>query len=277
MKWMKTFLIFCLLGISLAGMPAWAQTEFLGDEEEPQPAQPPAPAPPPPPAPEAPPAPQQPAADAQQGVVDVLLLMDVSGSMEAFALDQNMDKLEAAKQALSYVVQNMTDAARFQLWTFSASIKQYPIPTGTGEKMRRGKFESVGGRNSQTRQALLDIVRGIEIPSDANVTNLYLAIRQALQYYASASYNEPQSGEPATQLIVVLSDGKDDKFSPVTLGDVAIAKGRFPQIEIKTIGFGIQPNSPLARELCYIATNNQCALAQDSQQLQKVLQSFTNF
>lgn len=274
---MKTALVVFLVWFLFVPFSARTQTEFLGNEEE-QPQQPEQPPPEqPPPVAE----PQQPAVQEValppliQNPIDVLLLMDVSGSMEALILDENMNKFNAAKQALSNVVQNMSPSVRFQLWTFSGSVKQHPIPMGKDKQKKRGKFEPIGGQDSQARKALLDLVRSLEIPRDANVTNLYLALRQAMQYYHSSGYNLPNAGNPPSKVIVVLSDGKDDQQSPVRLGDILIAKANFPEIEIKTLGFGIQPDDPFHKELCSLATKAQCALAQDAQQLQKVLKSFT--
>ena len=218
---------------------------------------------------------QQQTTTVRRVVADVLLLMDVSGSMEALVVGQKINKLKAAKTALINVVEKMVDNARFQLWTFSAKVTQHPVSMGKGVPKKRGKFVPIGSQGSQTRQELSDLINAIEIPKDATVTNLYAAILMAMQYYYSAGYNAPKSGQPPTKVIVVLSDGQDDQLSPIKIGKVLMAKGAFPDIQIKTIGFGIKPQNIFHKELCYLATQQQCALAQNSVQLEKVLKSFT--
>lgn len=224
----------------------------------------------------APPAAVTPATPTSQDVADVILLMDVSGSMEALVEGQNMTKLAAAKTALITLVEKMVDIARFQLWTFSVKVTQHSVSVAKDAPKKRGKFAPIGSQGSAARQELADIIKNIEIPKDGTVTNLYAAILQAMQYYYSSAYNAPDAGQTPSKVIVVLSDGQDDQLSPIKIGRVMMAKGAFPDIQIKTIGFGIKAEGRSHKELCSLATKQQCALAQDAAQLQKVLQSFTN-
>ncbi len=257
-------------------MVAVAQTEFFNEEEPPPPQEEPQQPPPPgaPPVQEAPPAPAPAPVVGGQPGADVLFLMDVSGSMESYLLDEKMNKLDSAKTALSNVVEKMKNNARFQLWTFSATVIQQPGSIVKERPKKRGAFASIGG---PAREDLLEVIRNIEIPGKlASVTNLYAAILQAMQYFESHAYKPSESGAASEKLIVVLSDGRDDEVSPVNLGTILIAKDEFPDIEIRTIGFGIEKNDPFHRILCTLATKNTCALAKDAAELQKVVSSFVN-
>ncbi|MBF0287802.1 MAG: VWA domain-containing protein [SAR324 cluster bacterium] len=271
-------LFFAVILVSISHVPLFkgstvvlAQTEFFSEDPE---------APPPQETPQQPP-PQVPSPVEREVVevesqfepgADVLFLMDVSGSMQAYLLDQKMNKLESAKAALSNVVQKMRDSARFQLWTFSATVTQHPGSSAKERPKNRGTFESIGG---QAKQDLLDVIRKIEIPGElASVTNLYAAILQAMQYFQSHAYKPVKSGTAVDKIIVVLSDGKDDQVSPVNMGSILIAKDEFPDIQIRTIGFGIEKDDPFHRVLCTLATKNRCALAKDAKELQKVVSSF---
>lgn len=258
-----------------------AQTDFFGEEGEnqPPPAAPPA-APPATPQPQAPQAvAPQPTQSTPAGISrsDVILLMDVSGSMDAFDLGQNMSKLEAAKTALRNVLAGMQDQTRFQLWTFSEVVHQYPSSVSSETPKRRGIFEVVGPQGSPTRDEFVKVASTISIPIDGNSTNLYPALLQAMQHFYSHSYQVPPNGPEPLKVIVLLADGQDDQRSPVKLGTIMIAKHQFPDVQIKTIGFGIKEKSTFHRILCTLATEDNCALAQNTDQLQKVLSSFTAY
>lgn len=276
LHWLMALLI-------LGGLP-WlglAQTEFLGGDDEDEEEQSVVAPPPPPPLEDEE---EEEEYEQAEGTAapggpsrsDVILLMDVSGSMESFALGQNMKRLDAAKKALSEVLAKMQDETRFQLWTFSEFVTQYPSTPESPEG--RGVFKTVGAQNSKIRQNFINVVKTIEIPrSGGNVTNLYAALFQAIQYYNSRLYQAPDTGGAPLKVVVVLSDGQDDLRSPVKLGTVMAAKMNSPDVQIKTIGFGIKDKSPFYRILCRLATEKNCALAQNSEELQKVIGSFTAY
>ena len=273
------FLIYAGIGLSQG-------TEFWVVPEEPKPvAAPPAPKPvskpqpkpeakPQPvlePKPEPPPKPVPPVPVAQS-ISDVLLLMDISGSMDAAIEKSSMSKLESAQKALIYFAQNMKEGTRFQLWTFSAQITQHPS-TPDQPKGSPGKFTPIGPPNSPIRQHLEKTIQGLKTEGG---TNLYQAIYQALNHFNSSTNPSSSEGNKRYKVMVVLSDGEDDNLSPINLPQVLELKKQHPEIDIKTIGFGIAPQSPFHQTLCQLASSPQtCILATQIQELQQLLHSLT--
>ncbi len=290
MKWQYGLCLFLMLFIATWGwsqeqdfdQPVPGGTNVLGADEPP---------PPPPPVEEeeedlTPQPPAEPPEDDDDDdddepvqvfpAADVILLMDVSGSMEALLRgEENISKLNAAKQALVQLATDMKPDIRFQLWTFSSKLKKQPNSPEVEPPPRDVIFESIGSRDSPVRQHLIRVIREVEPPGDeALVTNLYEAIYRTINYFLSKAYKPAGGSRSSSQVIVVLSDGKDDGLSPVGLGTIRSAKRQYPNIDIRTIGYGIQPEDRHAQILCQIATENRCALANDAKKLEEVLKAF---
>ncbi len=275
---MRVFLMM-LIGVATAVTVGAQGTDFFVVPKPPP--EPPAPevvAPPPPPPkplpppPEPEPLPEPPPPPEPTSISDVIFLLDASGSMDAYLSGQKQSKWAAALEALRFFAQNMQPGTRFQLWTFNARIEQLPnspaVPEGTKEVV----FEPIGPSSSPVRQHLLKQLEGLETRGG---TNLYQAVHRALNYFQGSAYQVP-AGAQRRQVVVVLADGQDDQLSGFTLEQVLQARRRFPEVVVRTIGFGVSEDGPLQQVLCRIAGSEQgCTTAQDASELQRIIRSFT--
>ena len=193
----------------------------------------------------------------QRSISDVIFLMDISGSMEEYVMDESLSKLEASQKALSYFVENMHQGSRFLFWTFSNRVTKYPITT-KGRLTR--SFQPIGKKNSQVRQ---EWKRNINQLQTEGGTSLYEAVYQALRYFDSQQYQAPRDVK-RRKIIVVLADGQDDGLSTIRLAHILHEKQKLRDVAVKTIGFGIAPNSPAHQEICQLASDRQsCLLTQE--------------
>ena len=278
---LKTVLVFImtvLMFISSFGMGAtiYAQgTDFFGDPEPP----------PPPPKQEA--VRIKPKVEPQRPIKkkvlppkrqkkisnsDIIFLLDVSGSMEAASNHPRVTKLKAAQNALTYFSKKMHEGTRFQLWTFSTGLKRTPNSSNVSTRGALPIFEYIGNKNSVVRN---HFVRNIQSIKTGDETHLYMAIAEAIKYFQTPSYFKYLPQEARKKIIVVLADGQDDNRNSIKLPHVLALKNQFPEVEIKTIGFGIQPDGKLKNILCLIATNENCTISNDSKSLKKILRQFT--
>ena len=261
---------------------AWGQgTEFLGD---PPPEDPPPPAnltPPPqePPVqpeipPQAPPVqPQQQVISQQQGNADILFLVDVSGSMEAFFPAQNVRKLEAAKQSLAVVINGLNPGNRIQLWSFSYDLDQHPNSEEAKKRRNYGQFDEIGDQASDVRRFLVQEVNRLEPPEDSAITtNLYQALFTAIYHFNTPIYRN-QTETEREKIIVLIADAQDDLTSKIKLGNVLVAKSTFPDVDIRAIGIGVPDKSKLFNEMCSLSTNQQCTLVENADKFREILNS----
>ncbi|MGK5091850.1 vWA domain-containing protein [Deltaproteobacteria bacterium TL4] len=233
---------------------------------KPEPRQPPKEVPPPPP-----PLPTPPP-KVTLSTSDVIFLLDISGSMEATLGGNPLNKLESAQKALTYFAEAMKQGTRFQLWTFSTHITQHPNSEEHQNQSKRD-FEAIGPPDSKARAHLKKLIN--DLKTDGG-TNLYEAIYKAIQYFEFSAYPAETTPRKRYKVIVVLADGQDDELSTITLQHVLSLKRQHPDIEIKTIGFGITPGSPFHQTLCKLASNPaHCALTSEFKELQQMLHSFT--
>lgn len=209
---------------------------------------------------------------------DVILIMDNSGSMEASAYGQKENKITGAKSALSYFARNMLPGTRYQFWTFNSKITVHPNSPGfvpqvkTTATIKPIEFEAIGDSTSPVRQHFLNIIQGLK-PDGGTI--LYETVVKAYQYFNSDAYRPPPAGPERNKIIVILSDGEDDKKTSSTLAHVLDSKEKNPKVQVKTIGFGIAPTEQQAKILCQMSTNNQCTTTNSAEQLKELFQSFT--
>ncbi len=271
---------FIMLLALLSASSLWAQgTDFF--VTPPPPPKPPAPEvvpppvlPPPPPLPPEPePEPEPPPVVPEPlSISDVIFLLDASGSMDAYLSGQKQSKWDAAREALGYFARNMQPGTRFQLWTFNARITQLPNSPEVPATAREVVFEPIGSSDSPVRNHLLKQLDGLETRGG---TNLYQAVHKAVNYFQSSAYQVPD-GARRRQVVVVLADGQDDQLSGFTLQQVLQARQRFPEVVVRTIGFGVSEDGPLQQVLCEMAgTPDACTTARDATELQRLIRSFT--
>ncbi len=276
-KWFGTSFIAIFLSVRL-----FAQgTEFLGEDETPPalpqiPNQQPVPAAP---AEEAPPTLPQatPALPQISQWIDLIFLMDVSGSMERTLPDsRGLNKLDAAKTILIGMIPSLRETIRFQLWTFSSRIDKLKNSPAVKPPPLSPIFEPIGKPDSIARKHLTAEIQKIQPPGDfALRTNLYHAVNDTIFYFQSALYQAPQNQTPI-KTIVLLSDGQDDNLSPITLGIVMSTKIKFPDVDIRAIGYTISKDDEFFQVLCQIASKNQCVTANNWAELKKMIQLFIN-
>ncbi len=210
----------------------------------------------------------------QKSILDVLFLLDTSGSMDAMVPQAKVSKLDAAKDALSFIAQKMKSGTRFQLWSFNARMKQHPNSPALKPISKQVVFESIGARNSIVRKHLLKTIESLETRGG---TNLYKTIYKAIRYFRTSAYQVPQ-GAKRIKMIVVLADGQDDGYSAIKLNHVLSEKQNHADIKIRTIGFGIQNNDPLHQILCQIASSNKgCTVVSDASTLKTIIKTYTDF
>lgn len=275
---MRGFFVFWLCCWSTV---LWAQgTDFFFTPKPEPPVPPPVvtpEAPPPPkpePLPEPPPAPP-PVPEAVEppstSISDVIFLLDTSGSMDAFLSGQRQSKLSAAQEALDFFARRMQPGTRFQLWTFDSRVRQLPN-SPEAPASREVVFEVIGPEGSAVRKHLQQQIAGLETRGG---TNLYQAVHQAIRHFDSSTYQVPEKAI-RKQIVVVLADGQDDNLSGFTLQQVLQARQRFPEVQVRTIGFGVTQSDPLQQVLCQIAGSAEaCTLARSAEDLTQIIQSFT--
>ena len=209
--------------------------------------------------------------------IDLIFLMDVSGSMERTLPDsKGMNKLNAAKTILIGMIPSLREEIRLQLWTFSSKIDKLQNSPAVTPTPLIPIFEPIGKPDSLVRKHLIAEIQNIQPPGDAALrTNLYSAVNDAISYFQSGLYQPPAHQTPI-QAIVLLSDGQDDNLSPITLGIVMSTKIKFPDVDIRAIGYTISKDDEFFQVLCQIASKNQCVTANNWTELKKMIQFFIN-
>jgi len=119
---------------------------------------------------------------------DIMLLIDVSGSMESD------DKIGQAKQAAEAFINNMEPTNRIGLAIFSSDV-EFRIPLNNTETVQ---------------QQIISNIRGLRAEGG---TELFDALRQTVEFM-----NE-QTDEERIRAVVLLSDGADTGDQGVTLND----------------------------------------------------------
>lgn len=147
---------------------------------------------------------------------DVVVVLDVSGSMKG-------EKIDQAKQALKYVLENLQPRDRFNVIAFSTGVRRYA----------RSLVDATEAADAAKWAASLDAVGG---------TNIYLALLEAF------SDLEEDSSRPG--IVLFLTDGlptegvvDEDRI----VRDAVDAAG--PRVRLFTFGVGYDVNTVLLDEL----------------------------
>lgn len=194
--------------------------------------------------------------------------------MDAHLKVEEISKLDAAKQALTFVAKNMDEGIRFQLWSFNAKITPQRNSPELRPRPKDVVFEAVGAKNSKVRKHLIKLIKRLDTRGG---TNLYEAVFKALDYFKSSTYTLPDTKIKRRKIIVVLADGQDDDMSSVKLRHVQKLKSSSKEVHINTIGFGISQGSPFHQILCEIASSPEsCSVTDKPSRLQELVQSFTH-
>jgi Ca-activated chloride channel family protein len=194
---------------------------------------------------------------------NMLLVLDVSGSMNEPVPGTGKTRLQLAKKAAIDAIKAFSSDARVGLWKFSSNLdgsRDYApvVPIG-----RLG--DSVGGVNRQ--QALTNGVSNLKAGGNTGLYDTAYAARQeVLAHYQASSAN----------LVVLLTDGKNEDPGggmnlSQTLGKLAkVPAGK--QVKVITVGYGTDVDLAALQRISH-ATNGITRSAQNSFNIGQVLQS----
>ena len=141
---------------------------------------------------------------------DVILVLDTSGSMRG-------EKLDQAKGALEFVLDNLNDEDRFNIVTFSTGVRQYATRLQPAEE----------------RNEALDFVRGLEAVGGTDINR---ALLEALA----------QVGDERPALIIFLTDGLATEGVVDTDQIIAnVTQAATKAVRIFTFGVGDEVNTVL--------------------------------
>ncbi len=179
---------------------------------------------------------------------DIMLLIDVSGSMESDG------KLEQAKQAAEAFINNMEPTNRIGLAIFSSDV-EIRIPLNNSETVQ---------------QQIISNIRGLRAEGG---TELFDALRQTVDYM-----NE-QTDEERIRAVVLLSDGADTGDEGVTLNDalraISASRETLNPVIVVPVAYGadadINALSSIAR------TSNTRVQSGDPQNILSVLEIISSY
>jgi Ca-activated chloride channel family protein len=179
---------------------------------------------------------------------DIMLLIDVSGSMESDS------KLEQAKQAAEAFINNMEPTNRIGLAIFSSDV-EIRIPLNNTETVQ---------------QQIISNIRGLRAEGG---TELFDALRQTVDFM-----NE-QTDEERIRAVVLLSDGADTGDQGVTLNDslraISASRETLNPVIVVPVAYGadadINALSSIAR------TSNTRVQSGDPQNILSVLEIISSY
>jgi Ca-activated chloride channel family protein len=197
---------------------------------------------------------------------NVLIAFDVSGSMLEEVPGTGEVRLDRATEAAAETVQLFTDDDQVGFWEFSTALdgnQDYRTLVSLG---RMGD-QLEDGRTR--REQLTDAINTLDTAAD---TGLYNTI-QAAYDAVLANYDDT-----ATNLVVVITDGKDDTGDRPGISvdellahlDSAAAEGQ--QVKVVTVAFGEEPDFEIMQRVSE-ATGGQAYRSRDGFDLVDVLRS----
>jgi Ca-activated chloride channel family protein len=190
----------------------------------------------------------------------VLLVVDVSGSMDAVVPGTRTSRLQLARAALAESVVSFSDRSKLGLWAFSRRLdgtRDYRVVVPLGRSSDR-----VGGttRREAVRKGALSLRAGGD-------TGLYDTTLAAVDALRGAARSGPAS-------VVVLSDGRNDDPGSVALDELTrrLAAEQDPEhpVHVTTIAYSGQADEAALRKIAK-ASGGQAFTAASPRDLQQVL------
>ncbi len=163
----------------------------------------------------------------------VLLAVDVSGSMKQQVPRLGLSRLQLAQQALRSAVTSFSDRSSIGLWAFSrrldgAADHRVVVPLGPAS-------DPVGG--TTRRQAVLAGISRLEARGDTGLYDTTLAAVRAVR----------DQWRPDTDVVVVLSDGRNEDAGSISLKDLLTTLKREQDadrpVRVFTIAYGEQADA----------------------------------
>lgn len=190
----------------------------------------------------------------------VLLAVDVSGSMKQQIPRLGLSRLELAQKALASSVTSFSDRSSIGLWEFSRRLNgkqdyRSVVPLGLSA-------DAVGG--GTRRQAVLAGIKNLQARGDTGLYDTTLAAVREVQ----------GKWTPDTDVVVILSDGKNDDPGSISLQQLTstLSKERSADkpVRVFTIGYGGDADTAALRAIAK-ATGGTAFAAQSAADLEQVL------
>ena len=190
----------------------------------------------------------------------VLLVVDVSGSMKQQVPKLGLSRLQLAQQALSSAVTSFSDRSSLGLWQFSRKLdgaKDYRVVVPLG-----GTGDAVGG--TTRRGAVLRGITGLRAGGDTGLYDTTLAAVREMR----------SKWQPHTDVVVLLSDGKNDDVGSQSLQQLVQAltaeRSASRPVRVFTIAYGEQADAAALRAIA-AATGGSTFTARSPADIEQVL------
>jgi Ca-activated chloride channel family protein len=190
----------------------------------------------------------------------VLLVVDVSGSMKAKVPSSDLTRLQLAQQALTSAVISFSDRSSLGLWEFSrrldgAADHRVVVPLGPSS-------DTVG--RVTRRQAVRAGIARLRARGDTGLYDTTLAAVREMQ----------RKWTPDTDVVVILSDGKNDDPGSIDLKGLTatLVKERDSAhpVRVYTIAYGAEADAAALRAIS-TATKGASFAAQSPADIERVL------
>jgi Ca-activated chloride channel family protein len=190
----------------------------------------------------------------------VLLVVDVSGSMKQQVRKLGLSRLQLAQQALTSAVTSFSDRSSIGRWQFSRRLdgaKDYRVVVPLGVSGEPG-----GG--STRREAVLRGITSLRAGGDTGLYDTTLAAVREMQ----------SKWQPDTDIVVLLSDGKNDDPGSIALQKLVstLTAEKVPAhpVRVFTIAYGEQADAAALRAIAS-ATGGTTFTARSPVDIEQVL------
>lgn len=190
----------------------------------------------------------------------VLLVVDVSGSMKQQVPKMGLSRLQLAQQALRSAVTSFSDRSSLGLWQFSRALdgaRDYRVVVPLG-----GSADAVGALTR--REAVLRGIGGLKAGGDTGLYDTTLAAVREMR----------AKWQPDTDVVVLLSDGRNDDPGSLTLaqllGSLKAERSASRPVRVFTIAYGEQADSAALRAIA-TATGGSTFTARSPADIEQVL------
>jgi Bacterial extracellular solute-binding protein/von Willebrand factor type A domain len=175
----------------------------------------------------------------------LLILLDLSGSMDFPLPGGKSTKIELARKSLSKLVESSAPDSDLGLWTFTTNGKS---ADGTDRIVKVGSLGDEVADGQNRRDRLSDVLAKLKVDPDGG-TPLYRAVlaayTTALDNYAFGRYNA----------VIVVTDGRDEDSTrtPIPVADVLNQLRRqydgIRPVEIISLAYGEEVDADILRQI----------------------------
>ncbi|KQX66636.1 VWA domain-containing protein [Angustibacter sp. Root456] len=190
----------------------------------------------------------------------VLLVVDVSGSMKQQVPKLGLSRLQLAQQALRSAVTSFSDRSSLGLWQFSRRLdgaKDYRVVVPLG-----GTGEAVSG--TTRREAVLSGITALRAGGDTGLYDTTLAAVREMR----------SKWQPDTDVVVLLSDGKNDDAGSQSLQQLVktltAERSTSRPVRVFTIAYGEQADAAALKAIA-AATGGATFTARSPADIEQVL------